>query len=296
MFEITLSLLIVAVITAAALAWLGEREPREDSERQWQAALGSADGQVGRMMMAASRPLSRLPQIYERSMSPQYKWLQRKLVAGGELYGASVEVFLSVQVACALAAAGILAGLIVADVGLMWLGLGAAVGLCLLYLPYNLVQRAVEQRVEAVNQELPTFADLLQMPLTAGMGVVPALEFTVAQSRGGGVVVEEVDNLLGLLQSRAVRDAEAYMITGERLGTPEAVAFFNALLQAHTEGGELADTIAGQAESLRENAHRHRQEHVNKMPVKISVRVAIHLLPLLLGVALLPLVYSMATL
>jgi pilus assembly protein TadC len=130
------------------------------------------------------------------------------------------------------------------------------------------------------------------MPLTIGQGIMPALRYTAEHL--DGPVAEEVRNMLTILAAGTTSEADAFSFAGERLGTPEARAFFQALLQALLEGTRVSETIAAQAESLRISTYQLQRIEVKKLPIKMVIMFGIHFLPLLFIVALVPTFYSLS--
>lgn len=287
----------VVMVTLASALLLVRSTPRSGEERrdtsgEWDRATDRAATSLDRSLLRAARPLSNLELVYERSISPQYRWLQQKLLASGGVYGASVEVFLSMQVLTTLLAMGVLALAFAANLAGMGLGAAAAMAVALVGWPYTQVNKAIKQRSVDIAENLPAFADLLMMPLTSGMGIIPSISFTVERLEPS-VVKTEIQAMLSLQQANPNEQAKAFILAGERLGTPEAKAFFTALLQAYTEGTAIAETIEAQAESLRAKAYEHRNEIIEKLPAKISVVMAIHIVPALLIITMLPMFFAL---
>jgi tight adherence protein C len=289
---------LLTVLVVFVLVWLAfgrnEHSKDRDTSAEWRRAEVTSVG-ADKFFLAAARPLSNVPAIYERAISPQYRWLQSKLLASGGSWGNSVEVFLSVQVVAIVIAVMMLAALATFDTTTFQkasVGLGA---FGVLGWPYTQVSKRAKTRIEEVNDTLPIFTDLLQMPLAAGMGVLPAISFTLERMPAGHVHTE-LSHMLALQKSRSVTDAEAFMMAGERLGTPEAKAFFTALMQAHTQGMTLAANLEKQAEALRDKAFEQRREKIMRLPTKVSIITAMHLMPLVLVVTMLPLVLSLGNL
>ena len=286
------------VLVAFACAFLLIRttpssdSPRVDSSREWERANARSTSSLDRVLLRAAQPLSNLDLVYERSISPQYRWLQQKLLSAGGVYGGSVEVFLSTQVLTLLLGAAVLIGIFALNLAGVALFAAAVVAAAAVAWPYTQVNKAIKQRAADIAVNLPAFADLLMMPLTSGMGIIPAIAFTSART-DDSVVKREIDLMLATQQSNPNEQAKAFILAGERLGTPEAKAFFTALLQSYTEGTAVSETIEAQAQSLREKAYEQRNEIIQKLPAKISIVLAIHIVPALLIITMLPLLAAL---
>ena len=246
-----------------------------------------ADSQVSRIMLSASRRFSSLPSIHASRTSPIYRTLERKLVASGGAFGDSVEIFLGVQITCALISASIFVILLLTMPGLLFFIAAMLFAVALLAYPYDQVRRHVLERSEAVSSQLPDFAELLLMPISQGMGIVPALRFTTDRSKG--FVAEEINAMLLMLESQTLEDARMpFTLAGSRLGTPEAISFCNALMMAYIESTEVAKNISAQAKSLRMSQFQKARALSKKLPVKLVLLFTVNLLPMLFTVILIP--------
>jgi Flp pilus assembly protein TadB len=282
--------LIATIITLGliALSLLG-RSQRNGDDAAWQAAHSTSVG-ADKLLLAAARPFTQIPSIYGSHTSKQYRLLQGKLLAaGGKVYAGSVEVFLAVQVTAVFSALLLLAVAATFPEDRMRTWLLVLLSVSLVGWPYTQVNKAIKKRVAAVNADLPSFADLLQMPLAAGFSVLRAVAFTNDMMPEGHVkqIIAEM-----LADQQAGADRESFLVASEKIGTPEGKAFFTALMQAHLQGGKLSRNLEAQAETLREKAFELRREQVMKLPAKISVITAIHLMPMVLIVAMMPLILS----
>jgi tight adherence protein C len=270
-------MLFVLVLCLSVLVSLAQGQTKEETDAQsaaWSRAIQQENSMVGRTLLGVSRPLARMPKLYDQVPTRYYKALQSKLLASA-IFAGILLVIIGVV---------LLSGPI--TIGLMLLGVGIA-----LY-PYNLVAKRAKKRAQDVGWALPDFAELLQMPLTIGQGVMSSLRFTA--TRLDGPVAQEVRNLEALISSGAANETEAFTIAGERLGTPEARAFFNALLQAQLEGSRVAEIITNQAETLRQATYQIQRAEVKRLPIKMVIIFGIHFLPLLFIVTLVPTIYALS--
>lgn len=285
-------LIALAILLAGVVRSSSRRpDPKPDiPEATWNAAHNGETSQIGRMLMSVGKPVANLVEI-----SPQtniYKALNTKLAAaGGGLYAGSVEVFLSVQVAALLVATGGLA--IIPMSGMRGLPLVAGILMCVVIavFPYNQVHDAGKKRLAQVRTELPEFAELLLMPVSSGYGIIPALDFTA--SRLTGVVSTEVRTMLTLLSSRAATEASVFEQTGARMGDPAAVTFFNTLYQSYTDGTGIRESLRAQAEQLRHQEHQRKRALLKQLPNKLVFIIALHLLPFIFVVTVLPTLFAM---
>lgn len=261
------------------------REPDSSREAAWAAAVSHEQSQIGRILIGAARPLANLGPVAGVEGSPTYQQLNRWLMGSGGVYGASPEVFLSALALHVFTAA---VGLLVTFAFANGIGLVAATIFCIGWTayPWDRVRRATRERAEQIAFGLPEFCDLLQMPLGSGSGVKASMRYTA--ERLHGLVAAEVLRLLRQLESRAMSETEAYQQAGYRLGTPEAIALFNTLMQADLEGTASIKSIQVQSEALRNAAHQRRRGKVRQLPVKLVLIVAVHFIPALFVLILIP--------
>lgn len=290
-----LALIILATVSVV-VAFLSNDVRRQDplsQEKQdiWRSAIDNERSTVGQILLNVARPISRASLIRREAASTQWRGLQRKLNASGT-FGTDVEVYLSVQVACVVIGALAIAGSVATAAGsTLTLVAGLLFGIAIAAYPWNIVSKAATKRSTAVLDNLPDFAELLQMPLSAGMGIPPALRFTA--ERLPGPVADEVMRMLDIIRVNPSEEAEAFIEVGERLGVPEARAFFTALLQSQMEGASVAGNLSRQAEILRAAAYQRRRSMLKKLPIKLVLIIGMHFLPLLFILGLLPTIVSL---
>lgn len=286
--------MILALLSISALAVLlaffakdarraGDVSP--EKRALWEQAISDERSAVGRILLQVSRPIYRSTIIRRESSTPQWRSLQRKVAASGA-FGLDVEVYISVQVAAAMVGLGCFAVSFASSGVVRASGLLVSLGITLF--PWNIVSKGSARRSAAVLEDLPAFAELMQMPLAAGMGIPPALKFTA--ERLPGVVSDETLRMLDMIRVNPAEESAAFIAAGERLAVPEARAFFVALLQAHVEGAKVASSLGRQAEILRTSAYQRKRTELKKLPIKLVLIIGLHFLPVLFAVALLPVI------
>lgn len=284
----------LVALVLGVLAWVrisGVPGEAPAQVKAWEKAVADSS-QLGRILLSASRPLARLPSIYGAGESRQYRQLTRKLQSA-QVFAGNVEVFLAYQMLALLIAVGVLIAVLGLSEGGMPTLIGVLASVAIVALPYNEVSKSVKEREEEVAARLPDFAELLRMPLAAGVGVIEALRFTA--SRSEGVVADEVKRLLKVRQT-GVADAQAFQEAGVRLGTPQAEAFFLTLLNGVTGGAKTVQQIGVQADELRKSEFQRRRAKGKQLPVKMIGAMAAHFMPLLFIVVALPTIVSLGTL
>ena len=282
--------LLVLAVLAVSVAFLSNDSKKngplsEPRQQVWASAVSNERSAVGRILLNVARPLSRTSLIQREAATPQWRSLQRKLNASGTFNG-DVEVFLAVQVACGMIALLAIAAAVASSDSSLNLVTGLLFGAAIAAYPWNIVSKSATKRTSAVLDNLPDFAELLQMPLSAGMGIPPALKFTA--ERLPGPVSDEVHRMLDQIRVNPTEESAIFIATGERLGVPEARSFFTALLQSHVEGASVSANLSRQAEILRAAAYQRRRSMLKRLPIKLVLIIGMHFLPLLFILGLLP--------
>jgi Flp pilus assembly protein TadB len=287
------SILILIILTGvlAAAVWVRYTQaPVEHDRDGFERALLQFDGPLDAGMLKLARSISTTRTVQEAKSNPALRSLDER-VRASDSYGGSLEVFIAVQVASVLTSICV----IIAVLGLGLSGLpkvlGIMIGIATAIQPYNRVSTKAKARTIAVNEDLPQFVDLFMMPLASGLSLESALRFTVDFTTGP--VSIQARWLLDTLQARTMIDELAFREAGRRLGTPEAAAFFTALGQAHIEGSKVMETLAKQAEALRAQSHQLRRARIKRIPVKMIVAFALHFLPLLFIMTIVPLLVGL---
>ena len=255
-------------------------------------ALADEKSSIGKLLLQTGKPLLGSSYTNLSEESPAYQQIRLRLTAAGGLYAGSPVVYLSVQIMTVTLALGILGFAVLSGTDGFGLLVVAFLAFALAYYPWQRIGDGAKKRGELINQDLPNFAELLLMPLSSGYSVLPALEFT--SKRMDGPVSDEVKLLLGSIASRTMSDTAAFALAGEHLGTTPAMAFFTTLAQAQKEGSAVVENLKSQAEHLRKMAYERTREKIKILPNKMVVIMAIHLMPALFAVILVPIVLSWA--
>jgi Flp pilus assembly protein TadB len=289
---------IVAIVLAAAgliaggwVIWASRTESARQiagtiDDEAWARAEAAGDG-IDRVLLKLGRPFAGLGGAID-SDGRLHQHIETRLLAAGGAYGSDPEIFFAAQAVAVLFAAG---AAVLGALNIIPVALTAFAIPILIMFPYGRVDSRAKSRARAVNSALPDFAELLQMPLSAGQGIDDSLEYTAQQSQGP--VAEEVHNMLRMIRTRAYSESDSYKFAGRRLGTPAAEAFFAVLLSAKIEGTEVVASLENQAVSLREAWYQQRRAEIKQLPVKMILIFGLFFMPVLMLFALLPAVLSM---
>ena len=161
----------------------------------------------------------------------------------------------------------------------------ASVGM---YLPNILVGRAAEGRRREILDGFPDMLDLLLVCVEAGLGIDAAF------NRVGAEITSSHPLLADLLASitlelRAGRArADALKTFSRRTALPEAVAFVTLLNQSEKLGSSVGQALEIYSAEMREARRMRAEEKAAKLPVILSVPIVFFLVPVVIGVVMLP--------
>lgn len=133
--------------------------------------------------------------------------------------------------------------------------------------------------------EFPTVAELLALSITAGEGIVEALE-RVCRTCSGDLVDELRSALASTRTGTPLVEALDSMAT--RIAIPEIVQFVDGLAVSITRGTPLSDVLRAQAADVREQSRRRLLELSGKKEIGMLVPVVVFVLPVTVIFAIFP--------
>ena len=163
--------------------------------------------------------------------------------------------------------------------------IAAALGL---YLPNIFIRATADRRQRDLINGFPDALDLMLVCVEAGLGLEAAfsrvgMEMTTSHPRlaeqFGAVVLE-------LRAGRSHEDALRRM--ADRAGADEIRAFATLLIQSTKLGSSIAQTLRTYASEMREKRRMRAEEKAHRLPVLISVPLVGCMLPVMIGVLMLP--------
>ncbi|MGH9282298.1 MAG: type II secretion system F family protein, partial [Acidimicrobiales bacterium] len=219
--------------------------------------------------------------------------VHRQLLQAGLSTGIRAEEFVTAQ-AVALVA-GILVGFggvaffdLTASKATLILVLGPTIGLLL---PSSWLTRKVQERKDAILNDLPDVVDLLAISVEAGVGFEGGLE----------VVCNHFDCPLAQELSRTLKEMElglprreALQNLKKRTEVPDLSNFVLALTQADALGMPIGRILHTQAKEMRSKRRARAREKAAKLPVKILFPLVAFIFPAILVVILGPAMASVA--
>lgn len=275
---LTVTLLVIAVLNRppdrvrARVHQLG----RDDSY-----ALGGGDQSFRARIMqpvaagVAAQLLRFLPPHWIRR-------LQRLLIAAGE----PLDLGLFMLIWMIHVMAGAMAGLyFFGSLGLLG---GGAAGLVL---PYMWLRRRASSRRLRISNSMPDTIDLLVTCVEAGLGLDAAL-IRVSEATEGPLGEEIAIAVRQIAVGRP--RLEALLDLATRAGVQDLETFIRPIIQAEQSGVSIAATLRMQADTMRVRRRQRAQEFGQKLPIKMSVPIAVFFIPAVLIISVGPAIFSIA--
>jgi tight adherence protein C len=163
--------------------------------------------------------------------------------------------------------------------------IAAAMGL---YIPSLFIRARAARRQQELVNGFPDALDLMLVCVEAGLGLEAAfarvgMEITTSHPRlaeqFGAVVLE-------LRAGRSHEDALRRM--ADRAGADDIRAFATLLIQSTKLGSSIAQTLRTYSSEMRERRRMRAEEKAHRLPVLISIPLVACLLPVMIGVLMLP--------
>jgi len=163
--------------------------------------------------------------------------------------------------------------------------IAAALGL---YIPNIFIRAKADRRQQALVNAFPDALDLMLVCVEAGLGLEAAfsrvgMEMTTSHpllaEQFGAVVLE-------LRAGRSHEDALRRM--ADRSGTDDIRAFCTLLIQSTKLGSSISQTLRTYAAEMREKRRMRAEEKAHRLPVLISIPLVACMLPVMIGVLMLP--------
>ncbi|MBV9174868.1 MAG: type II secretion system F family protein [Chloroflexi bacterium] len=144
----------------------------------------------------------------------------------------------------------------------------------------------VAARRTRITMELPTILDMLTIAASAGLALEQALVEVSRQSEG--IVARELQRASREMALGQFSLIEALQAMADRNAVPELTGVMDNLRAVHDQGLPLAQSLAAQADALRERQRVRIVEEGGKASVRMVLPVALFILPVLFVIVLIP--------
>jgi tight adherence protein C len=190
-------------------------------------------------------------------------------------------------------------GFPIAAIGFLWAGgsspsltkiylIGMGAALLGLYLPSVWLRAKADRRQRDIINGFPDALDLMLVCVEAGLGLEAAFSRVgMEMTRSHPLLAEQLGSVV--LELRAGRSQEdALRRMADRAGTDEIRAFSTLLIQSNKLGSSIAQTLRVYASEMRERRRMRAEEKAHRLPVLLSVPLVACMLPVMIGVLMLP--------
>jgi tight adherence protein C len=163
--------------------------------------------------------------------------------------------------------------------------LAAVIGL---YVPRIIVGLKADRRQREIVNGFPDALDLMLVCVEAGLGLEAAFTRVGMEiTRSHPLLAQQLGAVV--LELRAGRSREdALRRMADRAGVDEIRAFATLLIQSTKLGSSIAQTLRIYASEMRERRRMRAEEKAHRLPVLLSIPLVACMLPVMIGVLMLP--------
>ena len=154
--------------------------------------------------------------------------------------------------------------------------IGAMVGMVL---PNSFIAARRIGRQKEVRSHLPDAVDLLEICVSAGMGIDMAWRAVMEQVRRVSVVMADEMSLTDMEINLGGPRASALRHMADRTGADELNWLVSAFVQSERFGTSLSETLKNFASAMREDRLRRAEESAEKMAVRILFPLVVFIFP-----------------
>jgi tight adherence protein C len=161
----------------------------------------------------------------------------------------------------------------------------AALGL---YVPALIVRIRADRRQQQIVNGFPDALDLMLVCVEAGLGLEASFSRVGMEMVTSHPLLSEQFGAV-VLELRAGRSHEdALRRMADRAGVDDIRAFATLLIQSTKLGSSIAQTLRTYASEMREKRRMRAEEKAHRLPVLISIPLVACMLPVMIGVLMLP--------
>jgi tight adherence protein C len=243
----------------------------QETETEAESGVAAFLSQVGRAVSQGKQPSRTLEQrlaragYYDRTAAPIFMGLKILLLAvvalGTALLVFQLDILMSLK----------------------WLIVAIAGGLAL-FVPDMVVAWKRSRYCREVRRSLPDAIDLLEVCVSAGMGLDVAWLLVSDEIRSASPVLADEMALTNLEVHLGATRVASMRHMAERTGASEIGSLAAMLVQSERFGTSVADALRTFASSLRERRSIQSQENAEKMSVKLIIPMVLFIFPSIVAV------------
>ncbi|MEY4239521.1 MAG: hypothetical protein RL339_2122 [Pseudomonadota bacterium] len=166
--------------------------------------------------------------------------------------------------------------------------IGALLALVGLYLPNLFVQARADRRREELLRGFPDCLDLLIICIESGLSIEAAMDRVGREMVLSHPLVSQMLSAATLQLRAGASREDAFRKLGEMAAVDEIRSFTTLIIQSDKLGTSIATTLRVYAYEMRERRKLRAEERAHRLPVLISIPLVVCMLPVMIGVLMLP--------
>ena len=170
---------------------------------------------------------------------------------------------------------------------------GALLALLGLYMPNLFVAARADRRREEITRGFPDCLDLLIVCVESGLGIEAALDRVGRELSISHPLIAQMLSITTLQPRAGASREDAFRKLAEVAGVDEVRSFTTLLIQSDKLGTSITQTLRVYASEMREMRRLRAEEKAHRLPVMISIPLVVCMLPVMIGVLMLPAIVRM---
>lgn len=166
--------------------------------------------------------------------------------------------------------------------------IGAVLALIGLYIPSLFIQAKADRRRDELLRGFPDCLDLLIICVESGLSIEAAMDRVGREMVFSHPLISEMLSLTTLQLRAGASREDAFRKLGEAAGVDEIRSFTTLVIQSDKLGTSIATTLRVYAAEMRERRQLRAEERAHRLPVLISIPLVVCMLPVMIGVLMLP--------
>ncbi len=163
------------------------------------------------------------------------------------------------------------------------------------FLPNFMLNQQIKKRQIANRQGFPDVLDLMVVSAEAGLTTEASIERIASEIRRTHPILSEQLHLAAI-EIRAGKPLdESLRAFGERVGLDEVQGFATMIQQSKELGTSVSDALRVYSDEMRHKRMMAAEEKAYALPAKLSIPVTAFILPIVIGVAVVPTAVRMMT-
>ncbi len=166
--------------------------------------------------------------------------------------------------------------------------IGSGLALLGLYLPNLYVEAKADRRRTAIMHGFPDCLDLLLVCVESGLGIEAAMDRVGREMVISHPLIAELLSITTLQLRAGASREDAFRKLADTAAVDDIRSFTTLLIQSDKLGTAIATTLRVYASEMREKRRMRAEEKAHRLPVLISIPLVACMLPVMIGVLMLP--------